>query len=249
MGRLIANPFEVFPTGGAPAFDPSDISDYGLDWFANSLSGLYSDGATITTGTGWPDETGNWDVDNVSGTPTYEAAEVNGQDVVKYDSATSDRTRDLSTYTFGNKITIAYACNPSSSVSQQFLLRLNGGEIYILKRNDDDINIKVSNAVTDLLSGDFASTPAPGNWMNFIITADLSSGVGDLQVYINSTTAQASDSEPSADGTIIPAAYWHVPTDTSYPDILLGRFIIYDKIITSGERTSLMNYLNDLYIP
>jgi len=243
---LIQNPFIQFPSGES-AFDPSDISERGLDIFANDLSNQgYSDGDVINLTDGLIDLTETWELSHIGNTPTYEAGQQNGQDVI--DFVAGESIRDLTSYTFGNQMTVAYSVRAKGSGLQQFLMQINGGNFLILKRSNGDIQVQASNDVISLSTGDFTPSVDETNWWNFIITVDFSSGVGELIVYLNSTNVESSATNGSADGTIIPANYWYIPASSNQQAFELGRFIVYNKILSSSERTSLMGFLNDFYI-
>lgn len=227
----------------APSFDPSDITGYELHWIAGSLDGSLNDGDTLT---GWADETGNYSINDVGGTPTLEKNEVNGHSVVRFDS-TADYVRDYANLIdTQNKWTQVWICKVGSTATQIFFHRAQPADNYIIKRSDDNLYFYATNDVINMNSGNFTPSPTAGNWWIIIWTVDFAGG--DFKVYINDVTAQASDTD-TGDSSLPPDQYWNIPSSTSRPDNFdLAEVVYYTgHITTSSEISDLLTYYGNKY--
>jgi len=232
------------------AFAPSDIANMEFHYIADSISGSYNDGDTITSSPGWPDETTNYVLDNVSNTPNYQTNEVNGHNIVRFKGADSDRLRDLSTVDMVNTFTWVYVMKTPTSGAQVFLLRSSTGDQFIIKRSDNDFTLtsKTDGASETVLTiTDFAPSAGAGAGDYQIIVWTVNHATGVMEVYLNSKTVSASVSG-STDADAITDCYFHIPTSTGYPDMDLAEMILYNgTVVSTGEKDSLMDYYSALY--
>lgn len=229
----IINPFRF---GGA-AFSPDDIAGL-LVWLkADAITGL-NDGDAVAT---WGDSSSNANdfTQGVAGNrPTYQTNEVNSLPVVRFDG-TSDHLISGASVTM-KPVTAFFVTKAQDFSASRTLLSQNSGW-------HNRFNIATGRHNLDKYATAVIGTATTGNnnlgaWTINTVTY---SGSGEYVFYFNTAADGSGTNDQTLTANVLYLGASPVSAECFALDI--AEVILYDSVLSSGDRGSVETYLTDKY--
>lgn len=236
-------------SGGAPAFAPSDISGLVAWYDFSDITTLFTDSARTTAVTADADPIGG--VTDKSGSanhlgqgtaskrPTYKVAIQNSKSIARFDGTDDLLSASLALPYSGVTFAAVYLYNQSVAFNG-FLAQVTGGSYAIRikgRGNPDGAQIILSRNSPYAETSDNQAMSA--NAFHVVVFGIISAS--DVQVWVDSVSGGSTSGSFSASGSS--TTFNLGKSDTYFPGDV-GEFLIYDSVLSAGNRALVQTYLN-----
>ena len=238
-GALSTKDFGVAFGGAAAAFSPTDISDLFAWYDASDIDTITKSGANVVSNWANKEGTSSRDLDDGNADPLWVSADRNGLDVINFASNKFLETSSAwSAISQPNTIFFVLLTPNGLSTNQDWLFTQHkdeSGDSHALVVGDG------TNYKWDMRGGaliTFTDAAVCGNWQ--YITMVYNNLSSDIRFGgVSKATGDASGNDFSG---LTMASY---EGGSNFANTKYGEFIVYDKLLTSGEISQVEDYLSE----